>query len=83
MTWLARVKGWLAAVGFFLAAITLALLTGRRQGSRAKQQEQVADAAKAQQEGVEARNGAKNEVNKLPDGGAADELKRNWMRDED
>lgn len=82
MTWLARVKGWLAAAGFFLAAITLALLTGRRQGRRAKQQEQAAGAAKAQQEGVEARNDAKNEVNKLPDGGAADELKRDWMRDE-
>ena len=81
MSWLTRVKGWLAAAGFFLAAITLALLTGRRQGSRAKQQEQVAEAAQAQQEGVEARNDAKKEVDKLPDGGAADELKRDWMRD--
>lgn len=81
MKWLTRVKGWLAGLGIFIGAVTLALLTGRRQGSRAKQQEQVAEAAQAQQEGVEARNDAKKDVDKLPDGAAADELKRDWMRD--
>lgn len=81
MKWLTRVKGWLAGLGIFIGAVTLALLTGRRQGSRAKQQEQVAEAAQAQQEGVEARNDAKKEVDKLSDGAAADELKRDWMRD--
>lgn len=81
MTWLSRFKGWIAALGFLIVALAAAFLKGNRQGRQAAKQEQAAKGAAAQQEGVEARNDAKNEVNKLPDGGAGDELKRDWMRD--
>lgn len=82
MNWWIKFKGYIATVGVFLTAVTLALFAGRRQGRQAQQEKQAAQAAKAQQEGLEARNDAKNEVNKMPDGGAADQLKRDWMRDE-
>lgn len=83
MSWLLRFKGWLAALGFLIVALATAFLKGNRQGRQAAKREQAAEAAKAQQKGVEARNDAKDEVNRLPDGGAADELRRDWVRDDD
>lgn len=78
---IATVKRWVVGAALGVLAILAAVFAGRRQGRQAQQNEDTAKAAQAQRQGMEARRDAKQEVNKLPDGGAADELKRDWMRD--
>lgn len=75
------VKRWVVGAALGVLAILAAVFAGRRQGRQAQQNKDLAKAAQAQRQGMEARRDAKQEVNRLPDGGAADELKRDWMRD--
>lgn len=78
---IATVKRWVVGAAVGVLAILTAVFAGRRQGRQAQQKEDTTKAAHAQKQGMEARRDAKQEVNKLPDGGASDELKRDWMRD--
>lgn len=77
---LASFKKYMAIAGAFIIAVLLAGIAGKREGRKAQQADDSAEAARNQREAIKERNDARNEVAKLPPGGAADELKRDWVR---
>lgn len=81
----------LTALGLIVSAVVL-YFTGKKSGEskeKTKQAEQTAvkeveaarDAAKVQIETSKGAANVRNEVNKLNDGSAADELREQWSRD--
>lgn len=80
---LARVQKW----GFSLLAIILVLVgayaAGGRASKRAVEIKLAEEDAARMRAATKGTRDAKQEVSNLPSGGAADELRRDWMRDDD
>jgi type III secretory pathway component EscV len=79
---MARLQGWALTTLAVLAVLVGAYAYGHRTAKKAAKKE--SDLAEAQRAtaGAKGVEDARREVDKLPDGGAADELRRDWMRDD-
>jgi len=77
-----KLQGWALTTLAVLAVLVGAYGYGHRAATKAAKKEgdlAEAERIKAGSKGVQ---DAQREVDRLPDGGAADELRRDWMRDE-
>jgi hypothetical protein len=86
----ARLQGWAVAALALVAAIGGAFLWGRSKGSSAATAEAQATQAKIDNAGLQhsldtaqERNDVDIEISRLPDGGAAERLQRDWPREGD
>lgn len=79
---LAKLQGWALTTLAVLAVLVGAYGLGHRAAAKsAKKESDLAEATRATA-GTKGVEDARREVDKLPDGGAADELRRDWVRDE-
>lgn len=78
MIWLwTELKVKAAIIGAILVGVLLAVLRIKQSGRN----EERAKNAEATLKAVKKSQGVKHEVDRLPDGGAADRLRKHWSRD--
>ena len=77
---IARIKGWLLAALLLAGALLTAWWRGRQSGAADVRERQVADTMAEAEKAAEGVREAHHEVDKMPDGGAADQLRAKWLR---
>ncbi|QII84163.1 hypothetical protein G3T20_05275 [Bordetella hinzii] len=84
----AKVKAWVGVALAVGAAIGGAFLLGRTKGAAAQAQKDAANDAQANAaayqhaaDAVQERNNVEADINRQPDGSAADRLRDRWARD--
>lgn len=80
---IATLKRYAVAALAILLVLVGAYGAGGRASRRSLELKQAEDEAKRLQAANKGMRDAKNHVSNLPAGGAADELRRDWMRDAD
>lgn len=82
-TVLARLKNWLIMAALFFVALAYAFFNGRREGRKDAVNNAVAESAKAAADANKEVQDARKETASMADGGAADQLRADWMRDKE
>lgn len=75
-----KLKGWLLAALLIVGALFTAWFRGRQRGAQDVRGEQMAETMAETEKAAEGVREAHHEVDKMPDGGAADQLRAKWMR---
>lgn len=78
--WLARIKAGAISVLAFLMVTFAVWRAGRAKGKAEQRAEHTEDAYRKQAETDKEVAEVHDEINKLPDGSAADRLKSDWLR---
>jgi len=77
-----RLKSWaLTAMAVLLVVLGAYVMGGRASRKAAESKKELDDARRAAA-GAKGAHDAASEINEMPDGGAADTLRREWVRDE-
>lgn len=79
---LARIKAYVLGACAFLLAVWIAFRAGRSKGKTDNRIDQLEEMRKNQVEQDNKVTEVDNEVNKMADGDALNELRAKWMRDE-
>lgn len=80
---LARIKAGVLAALVFVGVVFAVWWAGRSKGKQEQRAEHDQGTLQKQAEADEIVAEVQHETNKLPDGGAANELRRKWMRKKD
>ncbi|MNK80463.1 hypothetical protein D3C87_1001780 [compost metagenome] len=79
---MARLQGWALTTLAVLAVLVGAYAYGHRTAKKAARKENELAQAERISAGAKGVQDAQREVDMLPDGGAGDELRRDWLRNE-
>lgn len=80
---IAKLKSWALTLAAIVLVLVGAYAAGGRSARRSLETKQAEDEAARLRAANEGIRNAKDHVANLPSGGAANELRRDWMRDDD